>query len=206
VYALAGKFFSAQFPPVYERTFELFSIDIVDFNSTLLNSTALPTNLRIPSNGYALIGLQGGSAIGNLDYNAGGNIQTVTAISSPIEVAIDIKPGKFPNSINPKSQGVIPVPILTTDTFDATTVDPSTVLLGATGTEATPVHAALEDVNGDGLTDSILQFNIQDTEIQCKQSFASLTGETFSGQAIQGSDAIQTVGCMAKQSVAERNP
>jgi probable HAF family extracellular repeat protein len=112
-----------------------------------------------------------------------------------IVVTIDIKPGESPNSINPKSQGVIPVAILTTDTFDVTTVDPSTVLFGATGTEAPPVQSALEDVDGDGLTDMILHFNTQDTGIQCGDTSASLTGETFSEQAIQGSDSIQTVGC-----------
>ena len=33
-------------------------------------------------------------------------------------VTIDVKPGSVPNSINPKSQGVTPVAILTTATFD----------------------------------------------------------------------------------------
>ena len=42
-------------------------------------------------------------------------------------ISIDIKPGSFPDSINPRSKGVIPVAILTTDTFDATTVDSATV-------------------------------------------------------------------------------
>ena len=46
------------------------------------------------------------------------------------EVVIDIKPGSFPNSINPKNKGVIPVAILTTATFDATTVDPLSVTFG----------------------------------------------------------------------------
>jgi hypothetical protein len=46
-----------------------------------------------------------------------------------VAVPIDIKPGSFPNSINPQSKGVIPVAILTTDTFDATTVDPCVSLL-----------------------------------------------------------------------------
>ena len=116
-------------------------------------------------------------------------------VEAEITVAIDIKPGSFPNSINPKSKGVIPVAILTTATFDATTVDPTTVLFGATGTEAVPVHSALEDVDGDGDTDMILHFNSQATEIQCGDTSASLTGETLDGQMIQGSDAINTVGC-----------
>src|SRR5439155_24889907 len=110
-------------------------------------------------------------------------------------IAIDIKPGTFPNSINPRSKGVIPVAILTTDTFDATAVDQTTVRFGPNGTEAAPVQSALEDVDGDGDTDMILHFKTQDTGIVCGDTSASLTGETFGGQAIEGSDSIKTVGC-----------
>ena len=113
----------------------------------------------------------------------------------PLVVGIDIKPGSFPNSINPKSKGKIPVAILTTNTFDATTVDPTTVLFGATGTEAALVQSAHEDVDLDGDTDMILHFNTQDTGIVCGATSASLTGETFGGQAINGSDSINTVEC-----------
>jgi hypothetical protein len=135
--------------------------------------------------------------LGSLE--ADGHFQTyVTTIAG---VSIDIKPGGFPNSINPVSRGKIPVAILTTDatdntaTFDATTVDPLTVRFGATGTEAAPVHYGLEDVDGDGDLDLILHFNTQSTGIKCGDISATLTGETFSGQAIRGTDSIRTVGC-----------
>lgn len=110
-------------------------------------------------------------------------------------VAIDIKPGSFSSSINPRNKGVIPIAILTTAAFDATTVDSTTLLFGATGREAAPVQAALEDVDGDGDTDMILHFKTQDTGIQCGDTSASLTGETFDGQTIEGTDTIVTVGC-----------
>lgn len=118
-----------------------------------------------------------------------------------VTVQIDIKPGEFPNEINPSSRGRILVAILTTDatdnvgTFDATTVDPTTVLFGATGTEATLVQDALEEVDGDGDIDMLLQFNTQDTGIECGDTSATLTGQTFDGQGIQGTDSIETVGC-----------
>jgi hypothetical protein len=112
-----------------------------------------------------------------------------------LEVSIDIHPGSFPNSINIKSKGKIPVAILGTETFDAKTVDPTTVRFGKTGTEAAPVHSALEDVNADGNMDMILHFKTQDTGIRCGDSSASLTGETLSDQALEGSDPIRTVGC-----------
>lgn len=110
-------------------------------------------------------------------------------------VAIDIKPGSFPNSINPGSRGVIPVAILTTGTFDATTVDSNTVRFGKTGTEAAMAQGAFFDVDGDGDTDLILHFRTEQTGIQCGAIAAFLTGKTLSGQAFKGSDTINTVGC-----------
>lgn len=113
--------------------------------------------------------------------------------AGPLEIAMDIKPGGGPNSINPRSKGVIPVAILTSPTFDARTVDPNTVKFGPNG--AKPVHAALEDVDGDGDLDLILHFNTQATGIACGDTQAGLTGLTTGGQAIVGMDAISTVGC-----------
>jgi hypothetical protein len=112
-----------------------------------------------------------------------------------IEVDIDIMPGEEPNPVNPRNRGVIPVAILTTATFDATTVNTSTVRFGKTGTEAAIVRSALEDVDGDGDTDLLLFFNIPDTGIACGQDSAVLTGVTEDGQEIEGSDSIRTVGC-----------
>ncbi len=110
------------------------------------------------------------------------------------EVTIDIKPSSFPNSINPKSRGVIPVAILTTDIFDATTVDPLSVRFGPNGAE---VHGKghIRDVNHDREPDLVLHFKTQATGITCGETSASLTGETFDGEPIQGSDTIKTVGC-----------
>ena len=116
-------------------------------------------------------------------------------INVPIEVTIDIKPGTFPNSINPRGQGVIPVAIVTTETFNATAINPTTIRFGRTGTEATPVHSAFQDVDSDGDVDLILHFKTQQAAIQCGDTSAALTGQTPDGQAIEGSDSIVTVGC-----------
>lgn len=110
-------------------------------------------------------------------------------------VTIDVKPGSFPNSINPKSKGVIPVAVLTTETFDVSTLDPATVFFGPTGAEAAPEHFALEDIDGDGDTDMVLHFRTQSTGIRCGDVSAALKGETFGGQRIEGSDSIRTAGC-----------
>jgi hypothetical protein len=188
-------FAQASSPP---NTIHLIAIDldgnIVDqdeFTITTANTTlAFTLSVSAPEVGITTIQTRG--VTGNSVCTAFDNL---TFIPRRIEVSIDIKPGEFPNSINPRSQGVIPVAILTTDTFDATTVNASTVRFGKNGTEAPPVQSAVEDVNGDGLSDLILHFNTQATGIQCGDTSASLTGMTFSGQAIQGSDSIVTVGC-----------
>jgi hypothetical protein len=113
----------------------------------------------------------------------------------PVPILIDIKPATFVNTINPKSNGKIPVAILTTPSFDATAVDPTTVLFGGTGIEVAPVHSATADVDGDGDIDMVLHFVTQDTGITCGTAYASLTGVLFSGVKVKGTQSIETVGC-----------
>ena len=112
-----------------------------------------------------------------------------------LAVTIDITPGGFPNSINPAGRGVVPVAVLTTPTFNAALVAAPTVRFGATGTEAAPVHFALEDVDLDGDLDLILQFTTLQTGIICGITSATLTGMTIDGVAITGTDSVNTVGC-----------
>jgi hypothetical protein len=118
-----------------------------------------------------------------------------TGISPVLEVEIDIKPGSDPNAINPAAKGLTPVAILTTDTFDATTVSPITVRFGPAGANLEHQLGHLEDVDSDGDLDLVLHFRTQESGIQCGDTEASLAGETFDGQAIQGLDSIVTVGC-----------
>lgn len=115
----------------------------------------------------------------------------LTTIELPIEVVIDIKPSSFPNSINPDSKGVIPVAILGTEDFDASTVEPTTVGFGPG--DALPVHWALEDVDGDGDLDLILHFKTQDTGISEGDTKATINGWTIDGIPISGTDSVRTV-------------
>jgi len=119
----------------------------------------------------------------------------VNVFSARTEIDVDIKPGERPNTINPRNRGVIPVAIVTTAEFDATTVDVTTLRFGTTGNEASPVHIVLDDVNGDGKVDLVLHFRTQQTAIECEASMALLKGSTITGQVLGGRDALATVGC-----------
>lgn len=87
-----------------------------------------------------------------------------------IRAAIDIKPRSFPNPINIKSNGVIPVAILSSPSFDATSIDqntanirfgPKAVLSGGGG--ASPVRPCVpEDANDDGRLDLVCHFRQKD--------------------------------------------
>lgn len=111
-----------------------------------------------------------------------------------IPVQIDIKPGETPNAVNPRDQGVVPVAILSSPSFDATQVDPATVRFGpAAAAPADGGHT--EDVNKDGLPDLVFQFPTPATGIACGDTFEVLTGKILSGTAIRGSDSVVTVSC-----------
>lgn len=122
----------------------------------------------------------------------------VSIESTLTPVGIDIKPGSNSNAINPKEKGVIPLAILTDNSFDATTVDPLSVEFGPNGAKEIHNKGHIEDADGDGDLDMVLHFNTKETGIQCGDTKASLTGKTISGQDITGTDAILTVGCGSK--------
>ncbi len=112
-----------------------------------------------------------------------------------IEVTIDIKPGDEPTVMDPSSEGMIPVAILSSPDFDATSVDPGSVRFGANGDDAAPVRSMTEDIDQDGDTDLMFLFRAPQTNIACGDTSASLTGKTRSGQAIAGSESFITEGC-----------
>jgi len=105
------------------------------------------------------------------------------------EVEIDIKPGGNPNNINLKSRGVVPVAVLTTDNFDASTVDPSTVLFAG----ASPVRWKLCDVDEDGDDDILFHFKTQDLNLEEDITEATLTGETNNEDVISATDTVRIV-------------
>lgn len=113
-------------------------------------------------------------------------------------VEIDIKPFSDPNSINPNLAGTIPVAILSSDSFDALSVDPSTVTLAGAPVallrNGRPRAATDEDVNSDGLLDLVVHVVAQELVLNESDTEATLAGLTFGGTQIEGVDAIRFTG------------
>jgi len=111
-------------------------------------------------------------------------------------VGIDIHPGSFPNSINPKSRGRIPVAILSTTTFNAPAeVNASTLTFGRTGDEPSLdfCNDNGEDVNGDGRLDLVCHFSTQTAAFQSGDTQGFLKGRTHGNVPIAGSDSVKIV-------------
>jgi len=118
----------------------------------------------------------------------------VGLIPEALNVGIDIKPGDSPNTINLKSKGVLPAAILSSETFDASTVRLETVRLSGASVRLKgngQPAASFEDVNGDGRLDLVLQFDTQALELTSNDTEAKLTGLTKDGLLIAGRDGIR---------------
>ena len=112
-----------------------------------------------------------------------------------LPIVIDIKPGTSENPINSKSHGGIPVAILSTQTFDAVTIDPQTLRFGETGQEESLASCAKEgtDVNRDGLPDRLCSYETDATGFHEGDTTGVLTGMTLDGTPVRGTDSIRVV-------------
>ena len=168
-----------------------YSIEIIAEPGADPNETV---TLEVEDNGKTMI-LLDEVRIGDLPVEP--VVVVVTDETVVRRVEIDIKPGSSPNSINLGSHGVIPVAILTTEQFDATTVDPDTVeLAGATIAirgNGKRYLSSQEDVDGDGDIDLVLHVETENLTLETGATDAVLTGETYGGDPITGSDEMVIV-------------
>jgi hypothetical protein len=121
-------------------------------------------------------------------------------------VRIDVRPGSDADPINLASQGIIPVVLFGSATFDVTLVNLLTVRFAG----AVVVNSSFTDVDKDGQQDLVLYFRTQETNLRSvyeqfladdingdgdldsnrQQAEVSLTGQTMDGQHFEGFEAV----------------
>ncbi len=115
--------------------------------------------------------------------------EQVLSMSLPTSVEAEVR-GQLCSSNGRQGNRVVPVHILTTDDFDAATIDPTSVTLGA----ATETHGGghLEDINEDGRADMVFHFRAAETGLDCDADVLPISGVTVAGTPISagGSDAM----------------
>jgi len=116
-------------------------------------------------------------------------------------MAVDYAPTTSANTIRPKNPGwSIYVAIKTTSIaagdaydFNAAYVDPASLKLGAN--LAPVLNYQPSDIDGDGDTDYTYQFNTGATGVTCLDTRLTLTGKTYWGVPLAGSDTVVPIGC-----------
>jgi hypothetical protein len=109
--------------------------------------------------------------------------------AEPGGVIVQVEQG----AINPRSQGVIPVSVLTTDDFDAARIDPATVRFGPGEAQAHRSSGKISDVDGDGRPDMVLHFSAAAANLSCGDEEATLTGRTLDGVAFEGTAPVRVL-------------
>ena len=117
---------------------------------------------------------------------------------APLAVEIDVKPVGDANKINLSSRGLIPVAVLSTETFDTSLFTPemahlsdARTAMGCMGAEA--VRWTYTDVNGDGRLDLVFFFRVQDLNLSSSTTAVTLMAHGDYGSTtlhIEGTDTV----------------
>jgi hypothetical protein len=113
-----------------------------------------------------------------------------------LTIGIDIKPGlRVISRINPKARGEIPVALLSSSTFDATTVKVDTLTFGHMGDEQSLKRCLKRgvDVNHDRRPDLLCFFENQKAGFEPSDEQGVLRGEAADGTPFEGSGVLKVV-------------
>jgi hypothetical protein len=116
------------------------------------------------------------------------------AATEPRPVGVDVRPGNRRNVVNPKSNGLLRVAILSDPSLDvAAEIDQASLRVGRTGSEDSVAFCMSRDENHDGLVDLRCFIHMPSTGLQPGDTELVVTGFTLDGTPILGRDSILTV-------------
>jgi hypothetical protein len=188
-------------------------------SSSTLDAFIGNPGVRLPTTGIYTVGVTnsthpflptGGGAVGlaccgiNL---TGSYTLVISGVSDPAQPApapapvvqqinIEIRPGVPEQApINPKSQGAIPVALLSNPGFDAFGVDTTSITFGHSGNEHSLIRCFKErrDVNGDGLPDLLCHFDNQVAGFEPSDTAGMLKGRMATGGQFEGQGYLKVV-------------
>jgi hypothetical protein len=125
-----------------------------------------------------------------------GDVTVLRNLCGPpaLPVELDIRPGGDVNRLNPNVNGVLPVAILGSESFDVAEVDATTLAFGPSGASLAHRNGPhFEDVNGDGFTDLIAHYRVEETGIAPGDGEACIAGALSDGTSFEGCDAVRTI-------------
>jgi hypothetical protein len=134
-----------------------------------------------------LVGQTGSSRYFGADNLGWGGIDAPTRV----DAVIDVRPDSSENPVNPGSNGVLPVALLGSETFDVMDVDPDSLALGVNAAPAVAMEYA--DANGDGWIDLVAHYHTPETGTAYGDTSICLTGAMMDGIELAGCDTIRTV-------------
>lgn len=161
------------------------------------------SNIEVSIDGSQVLSWNGSinRTYGGIGFSAATGASTnwhiIDDIILKINVAIDIKPGSEPNSINNNGNGVIPVAILGSQYFDVTEIDADSIALEGMAIKAVGKSNKLiyhyRDVNRDAISDLVVHIENVGGTFSVGDTSATLTGNLLDGTPIEGQDSIRIV-------------
>ncbi|MCE5197499.1 MAG: hypothetical protein ABFD54_17430 [Armatimonadota bacterium] len=166
----------------------LISIPMLYRNETWMNLN----DMILPGSGWTVIApirINNHSQIAATGVDQQRNYHAL--LLNPIYITkIDIRPNEEPNVINLKSKGKVAVAVFASEDFRIKDLDYSTVMLAG----ASSIAHELDDVDGDGTQEMVFRFKTTDLQLLPETTSLTLTGTTFNGTKVQGSDSVRIVG------------
>ena len=161
-------------------------------------------NFVLPVTGLYYVGVSSfpryfrdGGTVQDGDGDNGDYLLLITGVSDPVlHIVISIKPGKNEFApLNPKSNGKVPVVLLSSDNFNPADVDTDSLTFGRDGDEDSLVkcNKSEADFNKDGIADLLCHFDNQTAGFHHGDLEGVLQGKLTDGTQIEGRGLLKVV-------------